>query len=150
MSLESLYNQAAPSTYVGVVRTRQSSTAPAGTSMVNYLDGTTRDAENIPDQFQREFTRNTPGTFKTGGAQGVERNPQQKLTRWTNKAFKLAFDKEGPASLSQGYYIDRFRLDSKNNLVHLYTPNNGQTLRDKDVSARNRINASPSGAPTGI
>lgn len=148
MSLEKLYNDAATSTYVGVVRTRQSSAAPQNQTLVNYLDGTTRDAQNIPDQFQKEFTRNNPGTFKSGGAQGVERNPQQSYTRWTNKSFKIAFDGEGPSTLSRGYYIDRFRKDSNNNLVHLYTPRNGTRFVDKDTSARNKINMSPSGAPT--
>lgn len=150
MSLETLYNDASPNSYVGTVRTRQSSDAPQNQSLVNYLDGTTRDAQNIPDQFQKEFTRNAPGTFKSGGAQGIERNPRQSYTRWTNKSFKLAFEKEGPSTLSSGYYIDRFRTDSQNNLVHMYTPNRGQTLRDKDSSVRNRLNSSPSGAPTGL
>jgi hypothetical protein len=113
--------------------------------LVNFLDGQPR--ENTQDVFQTEFTRNQAGSYVGSGAQGVVRNPQQSLTRWTDKSFKLAFDGEGPTQLNRGYYIERFRTDSKNNLVHMYTPAIGKSFGDKNTWAKTRIASSPSGAP---
>lgn len=145
MSLAQLYTSAAPNTYVGTVRDRQSATAPAGASLVNYLDGDARTRDVTPDVFQREFTRNAAGAFKSGGAQGVTRNPGASLTRWTQKAYKLAFGGEGPSTLSKGFYNNRFTNEGK---LHLYTPVDG--FVNKNASAATRKNSSPSGAPTGF
>ncbi len=147
MSLETLYNAALPNTYVGTVRTRQAALATSQ-PLVNYLDGQSRGIGAKADEFQAEFTRNEPGAYKSGGAQGVLRNPTSMLTRWSNKSFKLAFDQEGPPSLINGYYIERFRRDSKNNPIHFYTPNVGSRFYDVSSTAKARIDASPSGAPS--
>jgi hypothetical protein len=153
MSLESLYNQSAVSSYVGTVRTRQAADAPTNQTLVNFLDGQPK--ENTQDLFQTEFTRNASRTFLSSGAQGVSRNSNQSYTRWTNKSFKLAFDGEGPSQLRNGFYTNQFRpsyVDSTGLLaqVHQYTPLSGKKFGDVNTSAYNRINASPSGAPTGF
>ena len=153
MSLESLYNQSASNTYVGTVRTRQAADAPTNQTLVNFLDGQPR--ENSQDVFQTEFKRNRAGQYLSAGAQGVARNPNQSYTRWTNKSFKLAFDGEGPAQLKNGFYTNQFRptYTDTNGLekrVHQYTPNVGKKFGDLNDSAKARIAASPSGAPTGL
>lgn len=151
MSLESLYNQSPANTYVGTVRTKQSSTAPTNQSLVNFLDGQKKVAEQ--DEFQTEFKRNDSHAFLTGGAQGVSRGSGQTYTRWTNKSFNLAFGNEGPSQLKNGFYTNQFRTSVGPRgavTIHNYTPNSGQKFRDKNDSANKRINASPSGAPTGL
>lgn len=150
MSLETLYNEASPNTYVGTIRTRQAAMAPTNQTLVNFLDGQPRTRSNtIPqDEYQREFTRNTEGQYKSGGAQGIVRSTEQKLTRWSDKSFKLAFDGEGPSTLANGYYTNKFRTDNKNSLVHLYTPKLGNRFVDANKQAEYRAKSSPSGAPT--
>jgi len=143
MSLEALYNNAAPNTYVGTVRAKQAADAPAGASIVNYLDGDARTREQQADQFQKEFTRNAAGSFKTGGAQGIARNAGTTLSRWTSKAYELAFGGKGPSSLINGFYNNAFR---NNGEYHLYTPTDGFAV--KNASAATRKNSSPSGAPS--
>lgn len=152
MSLEQLYNNASTNTYVGTVRTRQEASAPTnGAPLVNFLDGQPKTRSTQADVFQTEFTRNRAGQFVAGGAQGVQRNPTQEYTRWTEKSFKLAFDGEGPPTLAQGYYTNRFRTDTRtNSLVHMYTPATGKSFGEKNTSANARIVSSPSGAPTGF
>lgn len=145
MSLESLYNSAATNTYVGTVRTKQAADKGAGQSMVNYLDGETRGTERQPDQFQTEFTRNVAGAYKTGGAQGVSRNPSTSLSRWTSKAYDLAFGGKGPSSLINGFYNNKF---TNNKTIHLYTPGGANGFVNVNASAEARKNSSPSGAPT--
>lgn len=147
MSLESLYNSAAANTYVGTVRTKQAADAPAGPSIVNYLDGTTRGKERQADEFQTEFTRNGAGAFKTGGAQGIARNVGTTLSRWTSKAYELAFGGKGPVSLINGFYTNRF---TNNKTIHLYTPGNSNGFTNVNSSAEFRKNSSPSGAPTSL
>lgn len=149
MSLEALYNQAANNTYVGTVRNRQASDAPTNQSVVNFLDGQGRGKQPAVDQFQREFTRNAAGSYVSSGGQGVTRNPTQNLTRWTDKAFKIAFDGEGPTQLANGFYTNQFRK-AGNVTVHNYTPLTGKKFGDLNTSAKNKINMSPSGAPTGL
>lgn len=157
MSLETLYKQAAPNTYVGTARTRQSADAPTNQTLVNFLDGQpkTRTNTQTPDEFQTEFTRNSAGSYVLGGAQGIARNPNQSYTRWTDKSFKIAFDGDGPSQLKQGFYTNQFRpvytdINGTQKQVHNYTPVNGKRFRDVNTSARNRIAISPSGAPTGF
>jgi len=147
MSLESLYNSAAANTYVGTVRTKQAADVGAGRSIVNYMDGEARGREQQPDEFQKEFTRNATGAFKTGGAQGIARNAGTTLTRWTAKACELAFGGKGPASLISGFYNNRF---TNNNTIHLYTPGNSNGFTNVNASAELRKNSSPSGAPSGL
>lgn len=156
MSLRELYETAASNTYVGSVRTKQAADAPTNQTLVNFLDGQAKGryrAGNAlaPDTFQTEFTRNEEGSYVSAGAQGVTRNSGQNLTRWTDKSFKLAFDNEGPSHLARGFYTSQFRTavgPRGNVLVHNYAPLAGKTFKDQSVSARVRINASPSGAPT--
>lgn len=148
MSLEELYNDANPNSYVGRVRTKQAADAEV-TSGVNFMDGTRRGARPSPDQFQTEFTRNSEGSFLTGGAQGVVPSTTDKsypLSRWTRRALLLAFEKDGPASLQQGYYTNRFRTaysKAGETLVHNYTPLLNQGFKDVNKSARDRINSAP-------
>lgn len=151
MSLETLYNQAAKNTYVGTVRTRQAADAPTNQTLVNFLDGQPREDAN--DVFQTEFTRNASRSFVSAGAQGISRNPNQSLTRWTAKSFKIAFDGQGPTQLQQGFYNNRFRpvytdLVGVQKQVHQYTPGLGKKFGDLNTSAGRRILSSPSGAPT--
>lgn len=148
MSLEALYNNADPQSYVGQVRTKQE--AEANTTMgVNFMDGTRRGPRPTPDEFQTEFTRNRPNTFVVGGAQGsvpATTDKSYPLSRWTPKSLKLAFEQEGPASLNKGYYIDRFRTATSNAgsvLVHNYTPLRNKGFKDLNNSARARIVSSP-------
>lgn len=155
MSLEALYKQAASNTYVGTVRTRQAADAPTNQTLVNFLDGQpkTRSNTQVPDEFQKEFTRNPQGSYVMGGAQGVSRNPNQSYTRWTDKSFKIAFDGEGPSQLKQGFYTNQFRpvykdITGTQKQVHTYTPINGKRFGDVNNAARVKIAASPSGAPT--
>lgn len=150
MSLEALYNQAKADTYVGSTKTR-----PA----VNFLDGQpkTRSNTKLADQFQKEFTRNDDNNgrrYISGGAQGVVRGADERLTRWTDKSFELAFGGEGPATLSTGYFTNKFRTavgPSGAQTVHKYAPDNtryAKTYKMDNSSAASRINASPSGAPS--
>lgn len=155
MSLEALYNQAAQNTYVGTVRTRQASDAPTNQTLVNFLDGQpkTRSNGQVQDQFQTEFTRNAPNSYVSAGAQGITRNTNQTYTRWTDKSFKLAFDGEGPSQLRNGFYTNQFRptytdVNGLQKQVHTYAPLNGKKFGDLNNSAKARISASPSGAPT--
>lgn len=144
MSLETLYKDAAPNSYVGQVRTRQSSDAPTnGAPLVNFLDGNRRTG-NATDIFQTEFKRNDPNSYVAGG---VPKHPGGSRTRWTADAFKLAFDGKGPVSLSSGYYTSQF-TSYNGKLVHKYTPNTLYGVENN--SASKRINSSPSGAPTGL
>lgn len=144
MSLENMYNDAAVNTYVGTVRERQAPNAK-GAQLVNFLDGQARTRnDGKADEFQTEFTRNEPGSYVAGGAQGVQRNGS--LTRWTPKAFNLAFGGEGPPSLRNGYYEPRFRRAGVKE-VHFYTPE-GATFGNSNASAKSRLDSSPSGAPT--
>jgi len=136
--------------------------AARGGSGVNFMDGTPRTQGNTTaDAYQTEFKRNEPNSFVGGGAQaptiatattlnndaGAQTN-----TRWTNKAFKLAFDNEGPSKLPNGYYIDSFRQakSSKGTVgtIHNYIPSKvytaattGGYINQFDI-ARNRYNAS--------
>lgn len=155
MSLETLYNQSAPNTYVGTVRSRQAADAPTNQTLVNFLDGQpkTRSSTITQDQFQTEFTRNAPGSHVAGGAQGITRNPTQTYTRWTSKSFKLAFDNEGPTQLINGFYTNQFRpwyrdAGGQQKQMHAYIPQTGKRFRDVNSAAAMRINSSPSGAPT--
>lgn len=153
MSLETLYNQAASTTYVGTVRNRQAADAPTNQTLVNFLDGQPKGRVSSPDQYQTEFTRNLQGSYLSAGGQGVTRNPNQSLTRWTSKAFKLAFDGEGPSQLPQGFYTNRFRTavgPRGATTVHNYAPATGKKFGELNTSARTRVNGSPSGAPTGL
>lgn len=148
MSLEDMYKNAAPDSYVGTARERQSSTA-TGAQLVNFLDGQKRGVTVRDDEFQTEFTRNEAGSYVAGGSQGVQRSIDENLTRWTDKAFKLAFDGEGPPTLIEGYYNNsRFRVDSGNRQVHMYAPSAGRRFADVNESAKSRVAASPSGAPS--
>jgi len=151
MSLETLYNQAAANTYVGTVRTRQASDAPTNQTLVNFLDGQPKARSNsqVADQFQTEFTRNAPNSYVSSGAQGITRNTNQSLTRWTDKSFKIAFDGEGPAQLKNGFYTTQFRT-AGSKLVHNYSPLTGKKFADLNTSAKARVAGSPSGAPTGL
>jgi len=150
MSLEALYNDADPKTYVGQVRTKQSNDVGAGASN-SFLDGTRKTTRTLAsaDLFQKEFTRNAGNSYVAGGAQGTVPTTSDKsypLSRWTPKALKLAFEQDGPASLSRGYYNDRFRTavsNTGNVLVHNYTPLAQKGFKDLNVSAKNRIQSSP-------
>ena len=155
MSLEKMYNDAAPTSYVGTVRDRQSSTA-TGAQLVNFLDGKARTRTAQADEFQTEFTRNEAGAYVAGGAQAPELQPSnssnsdagpQTNTRWTNKAFKLAFDGQGPPQLNSGFYTNQFRPMFKGGQAHLYTPLAGKSFSDSNFWAKTRKDSSPSGAP---
>lgn len=148
MSLEQLYNDASRNTYVGTVRARQAEMAGTnGPPLVNFLDGDVRGSEETPDQFQREFTRNESGAYKSGGAQSITRAAGATLSRWTAKAYELAFGGKGPSTLPSGYYNNKF---TNNGTLHLYTPKRDSGFVDKNTSAGTRKNSSPSGAPTGF
>lgn len=126
--------------------------AARGGNGVNFMDGTPRTQGNTTaDAYQTEFKRNEPNSFVGGGAQAPVR-PDTGLTRWTDKAFKLAFDNEGPSKLPNGYYITSFRQakSSKGTVgtIHNYIPSNvytaaatGGYINQFDI-ARNRYNAS--------
>jgi hypothetical protein len=147
MSLEAMYNNATANSYVGTIRTRQAADA-RGAQLVNFMDGTRRNVgNNTADEFQTEFTRNTAGSYVAGG---VPKHTGGSLTRWTDKAYKLAFNGEGPASLSRGYYTSQFRTAYNARLIHNYTPDIAKNFGTKNGSARLRITASPSGAPAGL
>lgn len=145
MSLVDLYNSAANGTYVGEVKAKQATDVGAKDG-VNFMDGTRR-RNPEPDEFQTEFKRNAEGTYAIGGAQGTvspTNNKTYELSRWTQKSLKLAFENEGPASLSNGYYNSRFRtaVTAKGaQLVHNYTPINNNGYINKNSSAANRFNA---------
>lgn len=154
MGLEQLYNEASAQSYVGMVRDKQSSDAPVEEQLVNYMDGTARTRpNNESDEFQTEFRRNLPGSFKTGGSQppATTNNKSYPLSRWTDRALRLAFEGRGvgPATLRDGFYTERFRTDTAGRLIHNYTPRSGERLIDKNMSAKLRNNTSPSGAPVG-
>lgn len=153
MSLETLYNQAPSNSYAGIVRNRQAADAPANQSLVNYLDGQGRGRAQVADQFQKEFTRNPANSYVSSGGQAVPRAEGQNLTRFTDKAFKIAFDGVGPSQLAQGFYVSQYRTavgPGGAQTIHNYTPTPGKRFRDLSTSARNRINQSPSGAPTSL
>ena len=146
MSLVDLYNSAANGTYVGEVKAKQATDVGAKDG-VNFMDGTRR-RNPEPDEFQTEFKRNAEGTYAIGGAQGTvspTNNKTYELSRWTQKSLKLAFENEGPASLSNGYYNSRFRtaVTAKGaQLVHNYTPINNNGYINKNSSAGLRYNSS--------
>lgn len=156
MSLEQLYNDARPGTYVHSARTKQASEAGTrGDFVVNGLDGTRRGPTKAADEFQTEFKRNEAGAYITGGAQGTVPPSNDKTyvnSRWTSKALKLAFEGRGagPASLRDGFYQDnRFRT-YKTQLLHNYTPLPNSGYRDRNTSAQLRVNSNPSSSPTNI
>lgn len=147
MSLVDLYNNAAKGTYVGDVKAKQATDVGAKEG-VNFMDGTRR-RNPEPDEFQTEFKRNAEGTYAIGGAQGTvspTNNKTYELSRWTDKSLKLAFENEGPASLSSGYYNNRFRtaVTAKGEqIVHNYTP-----LKDKGYINKNQFAAIRFNAPS--
>lgn len=157
MSLEQKYLTAAEGTYVGSVLRKQ---APFGNSgapntdsgIVNFMDGTIRKTRQ-QDQFQTEFKRNDAGSYVIGGAQGVLRAQEEKLTRWTDRALNLAFGDRGngPASLVNGYfYNDRFKVavgPSGPTPVHNYAPLENKKFYDTNDSAKARINGNPALTP---
>ena len=154
MSLEDLYNSAAKDTYVGSARDKQAADVGGGVSIVNYFDGEARTyPNNKTDAFQTEFKRNVEGAYKTGGSQGILRSNTEKLTRWSDKSFKLAFNSEGPASLIKGFYGDsRFTTatiftytGAPSMNIHNYTPTN--VYAASGTSAGNKKLSTPSGAP---
>lgn len=154
MSLEALYNAAQTGTYVNQVRTKQAADVGSGLG-VNFMDGTRRGKNNNnADEYQREFTRNIAGANIIGGAQGTLRNPNESLTRWSTKSFKIAFDAEGPASLPNGFYnTTRFRVWKAGQIsanIHNYTPLQNKGFVNINTSAGLRKNGSPSGAPTSL
>lgn len=145
MSLVDLYNTAANGTYVGEVKAKQATDVGAKDG-VNFMDGTRR-RNPEPDEFQTEFKRNAEGTYAVGGAQGTvspTNNKSYELSRWTQKSLKLAFENQGPASLSEGYYNNRFRtaVTAKGEQrVHNYTPINNNGYINKNQWASIRSNA---------
>jgi hypothetical protein len=130
MSLEALYNNAAPNTYVGNVRTQQAEEVGARAAQ-SFMDGNKRNKFNGTiinagvDAYQKEFTRNNAGDFAVGGAQAPSR-PANGLTRWTSRAFELAFGNKGPLPLPNGYYVSSFRTAKSSKgvvgTVHNYIP----------------------------
>lgn len=150
MSLEALYNNADPNTYVGQARTKQANDVGPGAGN-SFLDGTRKTTRTLAsaDVFQKEFTRNAENSFIAGGAQGTVPTTSDKsypLSRWTSRALKLAFEQDGPASLSRGYYIDRFRTavsKAGSVLIHNYTPLAQKGFKDVNNSAKNRVQSSP-------
>lgn len=159
MSLEELYLTAQDGTYVGAVLRKQApytaNNAPAADSgLVNFMDGTRRNGREV-DEFQTEFKRNAAGAFVIGGGQGVlGRGTTGTLTRWTDRAFNLAFEGKGkgPASLVDGFYdTNKYRVaetPKSVTTVHLYTPLEGQGYVNKNTSAGIRYNGGASLAPT--
>ena len=147
MSLADLYNNAATGTYVGQVKTKQAADVGA-TDGVNFMDGARR-RNPEPDQFQTEFKRNAEGTYAIGGAQGSISPSNDKsyvLSRWTQRALKLPFEQDGPASLDKGYYTSKFRTATTpqgSMLIHNYTPLQNSSFKEKNTSAAARINSSP-------
>jgi hypothetical protein len=157
MSLEALYTSAGADTYAGKVRTRQA----AGSGQlfgVNYMDGEQRRSQLgllnplsplRVDQFQTEFIRNVPGSFVVGGGQPPIAPLGLKLSRWTERATKLAFEAnggQGPVQLRQGFYhTPVYRPTFKGKQVHQYTPVDGQKFSDKNSSVRQRITGAPAG-----
>jgi hypothetical protein len=146
MSLVDLYNQAEKGTYVGEVKTKQATDVGAKDG-VNFMDGTRR-RNPEPDEYQTEFKRNAEGTYAVGGAQGTvspTNNKTYELSRWTPKSLKLAFEQEGPASLSNGFYNNRFRTATTakgTQIVHNYTPLNNKGYVNLNSFAAARVNSS--------
>lgn len=155
MSLEALYNSAAATTYVGSVRTQQAQDVGARPAQ-SFMDGNKRSKFNgtiinaSVDAYQTEFTRNEAGSFSVGGAQAPTR-PANGLTRWTSRAFELAFGNKGPIPLPNGYYVSSFRTAKSSKgvagTVHNYIPStvyNQATIGgyvNLSSSARARYNA---------
>jgi hypothetical protein len=75
------------------------------------------------------------------------------LTRWTDKAFNLAFQgkNKGTGALRNGYYDDaRFRTatgPSGNVTVHNYAPLANKKYSDLSPSAKAKINGNSSLSP---
>lgn len=171
-SLKELYENASTTTnpYVNSVKTQQEEQVGAGAAE-SFMDGDVRAKYNgtrilaSSDAYQTEFTRNAAAAYKAGGAQAPALANSTALnndagtktnTRWTNKAFKFAFDgtNQGPSGLPNGYYrtADIFRKakNSKGTVsnVHNYTPSSVYTAAttggyiNQNEFARNRYNAS--------
>lgn len=158
MSLEQKYLTAAEGTYVGSVLRKQAPFKNSGApntdyGIVNFMDGTIRGKTRQPDTFQTEFKRNDAGSYVVGGAQGILRAQEEKLTRWTDRALNLAFGNRGtgPASLVNGYfYNDRFKVatgPAGNIPVHNYAPLANKKFSDVNASAKARINGNPALTP---
>lgn len=157
MSLEQKYLTAENGTYVASVRNKQAPFTNAGapnsdSGIVNFMDGTIRKSRQ-PDEFQTEFKRNDAGSYVVGGAQGVLRAQEEKLTRWTDRALNLAFGNKGngPTSLVNGYfYNDRFKVavgPAGAIPVHNYAPLADKKFYDVNSSAKARINGNPALTP---
>ena len=162
MSLEALYNNADPKTYVGQVKTKQAADVGA-VDGINFMDGGRR-ARNSDqsDVFQREFIRNAEGTYAVGGAQGTVPSTTDKtypLSRWTPRALELAFNgnNKGPASLSNGFYATtRFRVwraGQQQANIHNYIPavNRNQSSTggyvNQNASARSKALSTSTSTP---
>jgi hypothetical protein len=151
-SLEERYRDAGPDTYVGKVRTLQSaaSTNPQG---VNFLDGTPRSQNNsAPDEYQDEFTRNKPGSFKYGGegkVPGSLNTTAYPLSRWLSKGLEKAFGAEGYYTNNRYTTISNVR-NAPNTRVHNYAPLSGKRYDDVDIVSA-RVNGGAKGpAPSGL
>jgi hypothetical protein len=163
MTLEERYNSAGANTYVGRVRQLQAADSAAEQG-VNFMDGNGRGqfafgASPAPDEFQTEFTRNSPGDFKYGGGGKVPggNNNSYILSRWLDSALQIAFGGKGPNTQPAGYWGNsKFTTLSDprnaNTLVHKYAP-----LPDRDfvsklqMGAKGRVGGAPSGpSPNGV
>lgn len=101
--------------------------ATGGTSTtygVDFMDGSPRQSSTA-DQFQTEFKKYAVGANKSSGANHTVPTSYTP-SRWTDKALKLAFENDGPASLPGGYYnTTRFRVAKAGQTtanIHNYIP----------------------------
>jgi hypothetical protein len=155
-TLAKRYAEASADTYVGKVRTQQSSTAGAGKG-VNFLDGQSRAIFSVDsstgapvappdDVFQTEFTRNASGAFRYGAPGQRQQTPgsstsadgQGGLSRWLPKALDISFGAGKHPNLGDGNLYDKYKsfLTSSptgwagNPHFHAYTRNKDERFNE--------------------
>ena len=145
MNLEERYAAAGMDSYVGRVRLLQEESTTNKRGM-NSMDGTPRQVgNNAPDEYQEEFTRSAPGTYRYGknGNPGARDTTDYPLSRWTANSLKIAFDGVGPTTQPVGYFGNPRFTTYKGVQLHTYSPHVNNDFKAKWNTAFGRARATP-------
>ena len=126
MTLEERYNAATNGNAA-----KASAIGTSKTPTTNFFDGVGRDqGNNIPDEYQSEFTANEPGDYRYG--KNKVPGSDQPLSTWKDKGLAKAFgDVDGRKSDNSFYTNTRFNPTYSDNgksvSIHKFAP-----LKDRD------------------
>ena len=160
MTLEERYNNAAPTTTAGRVRTTQEAGVGA-VKGVNFMDGSVR--SNATDSLQSNFERRASDdkTVVQGGTETAtyDAGDRKGLSRWFGRALNYAFTDPKAAGnyLQDSVYttFKSFRTGTRDawsdnaGYFHRYTPSaTGKFAVSSTLSADAKVRATPKTVPT--